>query len=138
MAGKVIDFEAFLHRYYLFSLLKVLASIAELPLPIREYKENIVLLGLWHSPKSPPVAILLGTIIDNLRKLQINGFNIQFEGGKLKFIGLLKTLIIKTYINCYSMIFIRVPAIDCSTVGKYYRLKRNSHHSFAYNSFMIQ
>ncbi|CAF0896875.1 unnamed protein product [Rotaria sordida] len=44
------------------SMWPVIATIAELPLPIREFKENVVLLGLWHSPKSPPVDILLGDI----------------------------------------------------------------------------
>ncbi|CAM4771130.1 unnamed protein product [Rotaria magnacalcarata] len=61
------------------SMWPVIATIAEIPLPIREYKENVVLLGLWHSPKSPSVEILLGRIMENINKLQINGFDTQLE-----------------------------------------------------------
>ncbi|CAF1928317.1 unnamed protein product [Rotaria magnacalcarata] len=62
------------------SMWSVLATIAEIPLPCREYKENVVLLGLWHSTKSSPVNILLGSIVDNIKKLQMSGLDIPFQG----------------------------------------------------------
>jgi hypothetical protein len=63
-------------------LSKVIATVAELPLSIREFKENVVLLELWHSPKSAPFDILLGDILNNIEKLRTNGLSLQLEGSK--------------------------------------------------------
>ena len=59
--------------------LKILATVAQLPLPVREFKENIILLGLWHSLKNSPVNILLDNIVHNMKKFQRIGILLELE-----------------------------------------------------------
>ena len=61
---------------------EIIATLAELPLPVREFRENVILLGLWHSSKSPPVNILLDHVVDNIKKYRTSGILLKFEGSK--------------------------------------------------------
>jgi Transposase family tnp2 len=63
------------------------ASLVELPPPVREYQENIVVMALWSSRIKPDPDIFLRETIDELKNLNINGitlfindreFNINF------------------------------------------------------------
>lgn len=60
-----------------------MSSLVEIPPPIREYLNNILLLGLWHGPVAPPSALLLNKIVDNLKLLITTGINIYINNGKL-------------------------------------------------------
>ena len=64
---------------------KVIVAVSELPLPAREFKENMILLELWHSPKSPPVNMLLGNIVRNIKKFQTTGILLKLDGSKYLF-----------------------------------------------------
>ena len=65
-----------------FFVYKVLGSIVEVPPPVREFQENIMLLGLWHSPSSPRADILITDVINQVISLQNNGFfvDLGFKG----------------------------------------------------------
>ena len=59
-----------------------MAFIAEIPYPIREYFNNIVLLGIWHSSVTPPASLLLQKVVKNLKLLKTNGVNLQINSSK--------------------------------------------------------
>lgn len=54
----------------------------EIPYPIREYVNNIILLGLWHSSVSPPFTLLLDKIVKNIKTLIATGINIYIHKSK--------------------------------------------------------
>ncbi|CAF1229297.1 unnamed protein product, partial [Rotaria sordida] len=51
----------------------------EIPPPLRENVNNILLLGLWHSPVTPPCALLLNKIVDNIKLLIATGINVVIK-----------------------------------------------------------
>ncbi|CAF4123302.1 unnamed protein product, partial [Rotaria sp. Silwood2] len=61
------------------SVWPIMSFIAEIPYPIREYYNNIILLGLWHSRVTPPASILLDKIVKNLKLLKATGVNLQIN-----------------------------------------------------------
>jgi hypothetical protein len=56
--------------------------LAEIPPPVREYLPNLMLFGLWHSPITPPVDILLTKIVHRIRLLMSFGIDMSFDKGK--------------------------------------------------------
>lgn len=60
------------------------ASIVELPPPVREYKANILTLGLWVSNMKPNVDIFLKEIIEQLLDLSKNGTTIFVDENEIK------------------------------------------------------
>ncbi|CAF1171701.1 unnamed protein product [Adineta steineri] len=65
------------------SVWPVISFLCEIPPPIREHLNNTMLLGLWHSPVSPPASLLLDKIVENIKVLEAFGMNIQIENGML-------------------------------------------------------
>ncbi|CAF3121624.1 unnamed protein product [Rotaria sp. Silwood2] len=61
------------------SVWPIMSFIAEIPYPIREYYNNIILLGLWHSRVTPPASILLDKIVKNLKLLKATGNPVPSE-----------------------------------------------------------
>jgi hypothetical protein len=59
-----------------------MSFLVEIPPPIREHVNNTMLLGLWHSPISPPASLLLDKIVDNIKLLKATGINIQMGNSK--------------------------------------------------------
>ncbi|CAF4153181.1 unnamed protein product [Rotaria sp. Silwood2] len=57
----------------------ILSFLAEIPPPLRENVNNILLLGLWHSPVTPPCALLLNKIVDNIKLLIATGINVVIK-----------------------------------------------------------
>ena len=58
--------------------------LVEIPPLIRERLDNMILLGLWHSPDSPPTDMLLSKIIDSIKSLMISGIDILLRKSKIK------------------------------------------------------
>jgi hypothetical protein len=58
------------------SLWPCFASLVELPPPIRDYQENIVVLALWASRSKPDPNVFLHETIDELKELIANGTSI--------------------------------------------------------------
>ncbi|CAF1150085.1 unnamed protein product [Rotaria sordida] len=61
------------------SIWPVLASIIEIPRPYRDNKQNMILLCLWHSPRSPSAEQLLGHITTDLSRLITTGIDIEIN-----------------------------------------------------------
>lgn len=59
-----------------------MAYLVEIPPPVREYLNNLMLLGLWHSPISPPINLLLTRIVHQLKLLIATGIDIMINGSK--------------------------------------------------------
>ncbi|CAF4711595.1 unnamed protein product, partial [Rotaria sp. Silwood1] len=51
------------------SIWPVISFLAEIPPPLREDLNNILLLGLWHGPVAPPSSLLLNKVVDNIKLL---------------------------------------------------------------------
>ena len=60
-----------------------MAFLVEIPHPLRERVNNIMLLGLWHSPVTPPASLLLSKIVSNIKLLKATGINMQVDNSKL-------------------------------------------------------
>lgn len=58
------------------SLWPCFASLVELPPPIRDYQENIVVMALWASRSKPEPNVFLHETIDELKELIANGTSI--------------------------------------------------------------
>jgi hypothetical protein len=56
--------------------------LAEIPPPIREYLPNLMLFGLWHSPITPPVDLLLTKIVHRIRCLMVFGIDLVIDKSK--------------------------------------------------------
>ncbi|CAF2048278.1 unnamed protein product [Rotaria magnacalcarata] len=63
----------------------VISFLADIPPPAREYLNNILLHGLWHSPVTPPCHILLNKIVENIKCLIDTGINIIVNNEILHF-----------------------------------------------------
>ena len=65
----------------------MVASLAEIPFPVREYYKNLMLLGLWHSTITPDVDILLSSIVHDLMVLHSGGLlmDVDDKGNDKKF-----------------------------------------------------
>jgi hypothetical protein len=63
-----------------------MSFLVEIPHPIREYLNNTILLGLWHSPATPPTSLLLDKVVNNIKLLKATGINIQINNSKLTII----------------------------------------------------
>jgi hypothetical protein len=57
----------------------------EVPPPLREDINNILLLGLWHGPTAPSSAVLLDKIVNNIKLLNTTGINIYIDNSKSLF-----------------------------------------------------
>ncbi|CAF2041896.1 unnamed protein product [Rotaria magnacalcarata] len=55
----------------------VLCTIAEIPPPIRDYQQNVMLFGLYHSPVGPTAESLLGKIVKAIERLRRTGLTID-------------------------------------------------------------
>ena len=66
------------------SLWPVLLSITSLPPAIHMNKDYILLAGVWFGPVKPQPAILLPTILDELRHLHSVGIDVSTPDGKKK------------------------------------------------------
>ena len=62
-----------------------MSSLVEIPPPIRENINNILLPGVWHSPVTPPCSLLLGKVVDNIKMLMGTGINIVINKSKPMF-----------------------------------------------------
>ncbi|CAF3701611.1 unnamed protein product [Rotaria sp. Silwood1] len=58
------------------SVWPVMSFVVEIPPFIRERLDNMMLLGLWHSPISPPADLLLSRIVDLIKSLTMTGIDI--------------------------------------------------------------
>ncbi|CAF3803955.1 unnamed protein product [Rotaria sp. Silwood1] len=58
-------------------LFKILGSIVEIPLPVREFQDNIMLFALWHSPSAPNANVFITDVINQIVQLQKNGLSID-------------------------------------------------------------
>ncbi|CAF0877792.1 unnamed protein product [Adineta ricciae] len=67
------------------SVWPILSFLAEIPPPLREHINNILLLGLWHSPTTPPSSLLLNKIVDNIKLLIATGINIAQNDQLIQF-----------------------------------------------------
>ena len=67
---------------------QVIGFLVEIPPPLREHVNNIVLLGLWHSTATPPASVLLTKIVNNIRVLIVTGINIHLNNSKPVFVRL--------------------------------------------------
>ena len=47
---------------------QLLCTIAKIPYPIREWRNNIVLIALWHSPIQPPMHLFFRNVVHQLRQ----------------------------------------------------------------------
>ncbi|CAF4427093.1 unnamed protein product [Rotaria sp. Silwood2] len=65
-------------------ILQVISFLVEISPPLREYINNILLLGLWHSPVTPPGSLLLDKIVNNIKLLMATGINIYLNNSKSK------------------------------------------------------
>ncbi|CAF1936031.1 unnamed protein product [Rotaria magnacalcarata] len=61
------------------SIWPVLATVVEIPRPYRDYRKNMFMLCLWHSPRSPTVHQLFGNISEDLSYLIRNGIDIDIN-----------------------------------------------------------
>ncbi|CAF3173338.1 unnamed protein product, partial [Rotaria sp. Silwood2] len=61
------------------SIWPVVAVLAEIPHPVREYDKNMMLFGLWHSTITPDPDRLLSCIVHNLMVLQSGGLLIAID-----------------------------------------------------------
>ncbi|CAF1297369.1 unnamed protein product [Rotaria magnacalcarata] len=61
------------------SVWPILSFLVEIPPPVREHVNNTLLLGLWHSPVTPPCHLLLNRIVDNIKCLIATGINIVIK-----------------------------------------------------------
>lgn len=66
------------------SLWPVLLSFTSLPPAIRMNKDYILLAGVWFGPVKPQPAILLPTVLDELRYLHSVGIDVSTPDGKKK------------------------------------------------------
>ena len=62
---------------YFFS--QVLATIVEIPPPVRDFDHNVILMGLWHSSIEPSAEILLTEIVDSICVLRTNGLLLDLD-----------------------------------------------------------
>ena len=60
--------------------IKVLASIAEVPRPLRDNQQNLILICLWHSQRRPSAEHLFGKVTDELICLLQDGIDINING----------------------------------------------------------
>ena len=60
--------------------IKVLASIVEVPRPLRDNQQNLILICLWHSPRQPSAEQLFGKVTDELICLLQDGIDINING----------------------------------------------------------
>ncbi|CAF3964082.1 unnamed protein product [Rotaria sordida] len=58
------------------SVWPVMSFLVEIPPFIRERLDNMMLLGLWHSPISPPTDLLLSRIVYLIKSLTMTGIDI--------------------------------------------------------------
>ncbi|CAF1198932.1 unnamed protein product [Adineta steineri] len=67
------------------SVWPVISYLVEIPPPIREYLNNTLLLGLWHSAVTPPCHLLLNKIVHNIKCLFMSGINIYLQNEMIHF-----------------------------------------------------
>lgn len=70
----------------------------EIPPPVREYANNVLLLGVWHSSVTPPATILLTKIVQNIEVLMVTGLNLSVDRSKMAYIGYTCTKYLITYL----------------------------------------
>ncbi|CAF4431515.1 unnamed protein product, partial [Rotaria magnacalcarata] len=63
----------------------VMSFLVEIPTPIREDLNNMLLLGLWHGRVTPPSSSLLDKIVDNIKLLITTGINIYINNKMMHF-----------------------------------------------------
>ena len=56
-----------------------MASIVKIPRRFRDNEQNIILLRLWHSPRSPTADILLGRVVKSHAHLMTTGIDIEIS-----------------------------------------------------------
>ncbi|CAF2795137.1 unnamed protein product [Rotaria sp. Silwood2] len=59
------------------SIWPILGSIVEIPPPVREFQDNIMLFALWHSPNAPNANVFITDVINQIVQLQKNGLSID-------------------------------------------------------------
>ncbi|CAF2097206.1 unnamed protein product [Rotaria magnacalcarata] len=62
-----------------------MSFLVEIPTPIREDLNNMLLLGLWHGRVTPPSSSLLDKIVDNIKLLITTGINIYINNKMMHF-----------------------------------------------------
>ena len=60
-----------------------MAFLVEISHSLREHVNNIMLLGLLHSPVTLPASLLLSKIVSNIKLLKATGINMQVDNSKL-------------------------------------------------------
>ena len=60
-----------------------MSFLVEIPPFIRERLDNMILLGLCHSPISPPTDMLLSKIIHSIKSLTTTGIDILLGKSKI-------------------------------------------------------
>jgi len=79
------SFLSFLNLLNIFCILSVIAFLVEIPPPLREDINNIILLGLWHGPVAPSSSLLLGKVVENIKLVNVTGVNIFINNRKSLF-----------------------------------------------------
>ncbi|CAF1514651.1 unnamed protein product [Didymodactylos carnosus] len=68
------------------SLWPCFVNIVELPLPVRDYQQNIVVCALWSSKKKPNVTVFLEEMINELKYMMSHEFNLFIDSEKIKIV----------------------------------------------------
>ncbi|CAF5038691.1 unnamed protein product, partial [Rotaria magnacalcarata] len=82
----------------------VLCTIAEIPPPIRDYQQNVMLFGLYHSPVGPTAESLLGKIVKAIERLRRTGLTID--------LGARDNSITLKMMNLFIFFFARIQTFD--------------------------
>ncbi|CAF3413525.1 unnamed protein product [Rotaria socialis] len=86
------------------SVWPVLCTIAEIPPPIRDYQQNVMLFGLYHSPVGPTAESLLGKIVKAIERLRRTGLTID--------LGARDNSITLKMMNLFIFFFARIQTFD--------------------------
>lgn len=65
------------------ALWPLFASVVELPPPIREYQENIIVLALWASIEKPNIQIFLDSTIKSMKTLMNDGYSVIIDNKEM-------------------------------------------------------
>lgn len=68
------------------SLWPVQATIAEIPVPLRDWKSAVMVYGVWLAPSKPPRDRLLRPIIVQLQNLMKSKILLKQTNGKIGFL----------------------------------------------------
>ncbi|CAF1623277.1 unnamed protein product [Rotaria magnacalcarata] len=68
------------------SIWPLFASVVEIPPPLREYQNNIILLALWSSKSKPNVNVFLKKTVDEIKFLMAEGTSFFINGMEFNFV----------------------------------------------------